>query len=152
MINHPTVIVDVLSRSPRNLDRGPKFADYRLLPTFGDYLLIDSESRSVEVHRLEHGDWTARIYREGAAVRPSVDIEIDLEELDRHVSVGFLRNPKGPRRIELAWLTSPTATLFPAAIPDPTPRRPSAIPFRPIPPSRTALPKTEKKDRKEDGL
>lgn len=47
-ILNPTVIVEVLSPSTKNYDRGDKFKLYRDLPTLKEYILVDSESTSVE--------------------------------------------------------------------------------------------------------
>ena len=85
VIDNPTVVVEVLSPSTRTLDRGPKFADYRTLPTLRDYVLIDSEARKVEVFSLIEGEWMVRAYVEGTAVLPSVGVGLDLDELYRHV-------------------------------------------------------------------
>lgn len=85
VIDNPTVIVEVLSPSTRSLDRGPKFADYRTLPSFRDYVLVESDFRTVEVHSLEDADWTTRTYTEGEALLPSVGIAIGLDELYRRV-------------------------------------------------------------------
>lgn len=85
VIDNPTVVIEVLSPSTRNLDRGLKFADYRMLPTFRDYVLVDSESRTVEVHSLENGEWMTRTYAEGAASLPSIGVEVGLDELYRNV-------------------------------------------------------------------
>ena len=85
VIDNPTVVLEVLSPSTRSLDRGPKFADYRTLPSFRDYALVESESQSVEVHSLEGGVWQTRAYAEGRAFLPSLGISLDLEELYRWV-------------------------------------------------------------------
>jgi len=45
---NPTVIIEILSTSTRNYDRGNKFAFYRQIATLKEYILIDSESISVE--------------------------------------------------------------------------------------------------------
>lgn len=84
VIDSPTVVVEVLTPGTHNLDRGPKFADYRTLPSLRDYVLIDSEEKSVEVFSLED-EWKTRTYREGAALLPSVGVEIDIEELYHRV-------------------------------------------------------------------
>ncbi|MGE0773204.1 MAG: Uma2 family endonuclease [Cyclobacteriaceae bacterium] len=48
----PTVIVEILSSSTRNYDRGQKFKMYRDISALREYLLIDSESIGVEAFRL----------------------------------------------------------------------------------------------------
>ncbi len=44
----PTVIIEILSPSTRNYDRGEKFMLYRAIPALKDYLLVDSRSIHVE--------------------------------------------------------------------------------------------------------
>ncbi len=86
VIDNPTIVIEVLSPGTRILDRGPKFADYRTLPTLKDYVLIDSEQRRVEVFSLEEGTWMVRTYEVGKAALPSVDLVLDLDELYRHTT------------------------------------------------------------------
>jgi Uma2 family endonuclease len=45
---NPTVIIEVLSPSTKNYDRDDKFKLYRDLSTLKEYILVDSESVSVE--------------------------------------------------------------------------------------------------------
>ena len=44
----PTAIIEILSPSTRNYDRGVKFMLYRAIPSLTDYILIDSESIHAE--------------------------------------------------------------------------------------------------------
>ena len=44
----PTVIIEILSPSTRNYDRGEKFMLYRAIPSLKEYILVDSESIHVE--------------------------------------------------------------------------------------------------------
>jgi Uma2 family endonuclease len=45
---NPCFIAEVLSKSTQNYDRSEKFVDYRTIPTFQDYLLIDQYRIHVE--------------------------------------------------------------------------------------------------------
>ena len=45
------LIVEVLSPSTAEYDRGDKFADYRRLPELREYVLVDARARRVEVFR-----------------------------------------------------------------------------------------------------
>lgn len=55
---HPTVIIEILSPSTKNYDRGDKFKLYRDIPTLKAYILVDSQSVSVEAfHINEHQNW-----------------------------------------------------------------------------------------------
>ncbi|MFT3700742.1 MAG: Uma2 family endonuclease [Agriterribacter sp.] len=54
------VIVEILSPSTKNYDRGEKFKLYRDIPTLKEYILVDSENVNVEIFRLNessHWDW-----------------------------------------------------------------------------------------------
>lgn len=44
----PTVLIEILSPSTKNYDRGGKFMLYRQIPTLKEYILIDTESIHVE--------------------------------------------------------------------------------------------------------
>ena len=44
----PTVIIEILSPSTKNYDRGVKFMLYRAIPALKEYILVDSESIHVE--------------------------------------------------------------------------------------------------------
>ncbi|MEP7317689.1 MAG: Uma2 family endonuclease [Panacibacter sp.] len=57
---NPTVIIEILSPSTKNYDRGEKFKLYRDIPTLKEYILTDSESIHIEVFRLNesnHWNW-----------------------------------------------------------------------------------------------
>ncbi|MBX3242340.1 MAG: Uma2 family endonuclease [Chitinophagaceae bacterium] len=49
---NPAVIIEVLSPSTKNYDRGEKFKLYRDIPTLKEYILVDSESLHIEIFRL----------------------------------------------------------------------------------------------------
>jgi len=54
----PTVIIEILSRSTRNYDRGMKFMLYRAIPSLTDYILIESESIHIEHFAInKEGFW-----------------------------------------------------------------------------------------------
>ncbi len=61
---NPAVIVEILSSSTKNYDRGEKFKLYRDIPTLKEYILVDSESMHIEVFRLnESRHWELEEYR-----------------------------------------------------------------------------------------
>lgn len=49
---HPTVIIEILSPSTREYDRGGKFKLYRDIPTLREYILVDTAAVNVESFRL----------------------------------------------------------------------------------------------------
>jgi Uma2 family endonuclease len=57
-LTNPVVIMEVLSRSTRDYDRGSKFTAYRRIETLTDYLLIDQEKIHIEhFSRESDGSW-----------------------------------------------------------------------------------------------
>lgn len=57
-ITNPILLVEVLSKSTRNYDRGDKFELYRSIPALQYYLVVDQERVFVEFHRkLGDGSW-----------------------------------------------------------------------------------------------
>ena len=67
-----TVIIEVLSPSTKNYDRGEKFRFYRSLPSFSEYLLLAQDSIRAEHHaRQPDGSWLFREF-----TMPDSDIEL----------------------------------------------------------------------------
>lgn len=64
VIANPSLVVEVLSQSTQDYDRGSKFAAYRNLPSLRDYLLVDQYRVLTEhFHRLQENDWSLKIRR-----------------------------------------------------------------------------------------
>ncbi len=81
-----TVIVEVLSRSTRNYDRGEKFRFYRGLPSFSEYVLLAQDTIRAEHHiRQQDGSWLFReFYGPEAVVElTSIGCQLRLGELYR---------------------------------------------------------------------
>lgn len=63
-VTNPKVIVEILSKSTRDYDKGLKFGLYREIESLMDYVLIDSENISVEKYsRNLDGSWLLREYK-----------------------------------------------------------------------------------------
>ena len=63
----PAVLIEILSPSTRNYDRGDKFKLYRDIPTLKEYILIDSEAIGIEVFRINsYGHWVLEEYKSPA--------------------------------------------------------------------------------------
>lgn len=83
-ILNPTVIVEILSPSKRDYDRGQKFKFYRNIPSLKEYILIDSEFINVEVFFLNgEGHWELREYKsiEDSFLLKSIQVQLDLKEI-----------------------------------------------------------------------
>ena len=80
----PTVLIEILSSSTKNYDRGDKFKMYRDIPTSKEYVLIDSETINVEVFRINtSGHWELEEYKNIAETLmiSSMGINITLTEI-----------------------------------------------------------------------
>jgi len=62
-IDYPTLVVEVLSPSTERYDRGKKFEEYKAIPTFREYVLVEQRRREVEVRsRDDTGAWTTATF------------------------------------------------------------------------------------------
>jgi Uma2 family endonuclease len=58
LITNPLLIVEVLSKSTRAYDRGEKFIHYRTIPSFKEYVLIEQDTKSIEIwYKTEEDTW-----------------------------------------------------------------------------------------------
>ena len=86
-IQFPCLIVEVLSPSTEAYDRGDKFALYRQLESLQEYVLVGSETKTVEVFRREsNGIWSFIPYAgedevEFASVGLTVSIDAIYEDV-----------------------------------------------------------------------
>lgn len=81
---NPRLVVEVLSDSTEAYDRGAKFAHYRGLPSFQEYLLISQHVALVDHYlRLDTGQWILTAYEGEAAIvkLPSLGCELPLSEV-----------------------------------------------------------------------
>src|SRR5436190_19201099 len=80
----PSVIIEVLSSSTKSYDRGDKFKLYRDIPSLKEYILVDSESISVEVFRLTDKDhWELEEYKkeEDILLVKTMQLPISLKDI-----------------------------------------------------------------------
>lgn len=80
----PVVLIEILSPSTKDYDRGGKFKFYRDIPTLKEYILIDSESINMESFRINTAlHWELEETRDLSEILriPSVDIAIPLTEI-----------------------------------------------------------------------
>ncbi|MBP0011466.1 Uma2 family endonuclease [Roseofilum sp. Belize Diploria] len=68
-IRYPCIIIEVLSPSTEAYDRGGKFALYRRLSTLQEYVLVSSETKTVEIFRRDAvREWRFIPYSEGDTI------------------------------------------------------------------------------------
>jgi Uma2 family endonuclease len=80
---NPTVIVEVLSPSTANYDRGDKFFHYRRLPSLQEYVLIAQDSRRVEHYTRQGDQWLLTEFSESdqVVIFPTIACQIPMTEI-----------------------------------------------------------------------
>ena len=89
-ITNPTLIVEVLSESTRSCDRGDKFAAYRTIPSFREYVLVDQHSAHVE-HHVKTGSkqWMLQEYDGLETPLTLISLSLEISLLDIYNKVQF---------------------------------------------------------------
>jgi Uma2 family endonuclease len=83
---NPTVIIEVLSPSTADYDRGEKFDDdYRLIPSLREYVIVGQDEPLIEVRsRDDAGHWRAHEYRSGQmATIGAIGCQLDVDTVYR---------------------------------------------------------------------
>lgn len=83
-ILNPAVIIEILSPGTKDYERGGKFKLYRDIVTLKEYILVDSETVSIEVFRInDSGHWELEEYKkmEGSLLVKTVDVSIPVIEI-----------------------------------------------------------------------
>ena len=68
-VHDPALIIEVLSPSTAQHDRGTKLFDYREIPSVQEILLVSSEARRVEIWRREGARWIVEMLIGDAGLR-----------------------------------------------------------------------------------
>ena len=99
ILQHPTVLVKVLSPGSADYDRTTKLRLYRQLPSLQHYVLIRQDYCWVEcLTRTSDDEWTLRIYDELSAflLLPALNISVPLAEL--YARVKLAEPPQVPEK------------------------------------------------------
>lgn len=83
-VTNPVLIAEVLSKSTKSYDRDEKFAAYRTIPTFREYLLIDQYNTHIEQYsKTDTNRWIFSEYNSlGTCVElKSIACEISLADI-----------------------------------------------------------------------
>lgn len=89
IIQHPSVIFEVMSKNSRIEDAADKFIRYKNIESLQNYILVDSEKIFVEVRvKLENGDWEASTFLQSDErfPVPALGVELTLEAVYEGVS------------------------------------------------------------------
>ena len=83
-VTNPIVVVEVMSPSTEEYDRGEKLAHYQRIPSLAEIVLVAFDERRLEVWRCEGGHWTIDVFRAGDRARlPSLGSELAVDEVYR---------------------------------------------------------------------
>lgn len=88
-VANPLIIAEVFSKSSNSYARQAKFEDYRTIPSFHEYLLIDQNCIYVEHYaKIEEKRWELRIYNaeDEAVALSSIPVQISLKDLYNKVN------------------------------------------------------------------
>src|SRR5215471_8183134 len=78
---NPTVLIEVLSDSTEEYDRGEKFENYKSIPSLAEYVLVHQNERRVEVFSRSDG-WSARSAGSGQAIAiGAIDVQLSVDEI-----------------------------------------------------------------------
>lgn len=87
---NPTVIIEVLSSSTKDYDRGEKFKLYRDILSLREYILVDSQSIHIEVFRInDTNHWELEEYKSANAELIIKAINVVLPVADVYQGVSF---------------------------------------------------------------
>jgi Uma2 family endonuclease len=86
-ILYPKLIIEALSDSTEAFDRGDKFADYKLIPEFEEYILIHQKQMLVErFSKKSNNLWIPHIYRAGDTIEfSSIGVSCDISILYENI-------------------------------------------------------------------
>ena len=101
LLLNPTLIIEVLSEGTESYDRGDKFARYRTLPSFEEYVLVSQHQPRVETFVKKDGKWF--IHEDASGMDASVELvtlglHIALADLYRNVVFEEAESGSGKRR------------------------------------------------------
>lgn len=88
-ILNPTVIIEVLSKSTQDYDRGDKFMFYRSIPSFREYILIDQSKIHLEqFSKLDDINWNFRSYgpTDPDLILTTLDLAVPIAEIYEDVT------------------------------------------------------------------
>lgn len=89
IVTNPLVIVEVLSSSTKDYDRGGKFVAYRSIPELREYILIDQYSYHIEQFaKNSDSKWVLTEYdsSEAGLTLESVDFQMPLSEIYERIN------------------------------------------------------------------
>ena len=89
-VTNPLMIAEVLSKSTKAYDRDEKFAAYRTIPSFGEYILIDQYRMHVEQYcKTDNNKWIFSEYEDGDVMLSLASVSFEIVLADIYDNVDF---------------------------------------------------------------
>lgn len=89
-ITNPLMICEVLSKFTRSYDLDEKFAAYRIIPSFQEYVLIDQYKNHVEQYsKTDENKWIFSEYEEESNILTLSSIQFQIPLSDIYDKVDF---------------------------------------------------------------
>ncbi|UXE62904.1 MAG: Uma2 family endonuclease [Woronichinia naegeliana WA131] len=88
---NPVLITEVLSASTANYDREGKFAAYRTIPSFQEYLLISQERCYIEQFHKKDDNWFFKAF-ETPTIITLKSLQVEVEIADIYNKINFANN------------------------------------------------------------
>lgn len=89
-LTNPIMIAEVLSKSTKSYDRDEKFAAYRTIPSFQEYLLIDQYTMHVEQYsKTDNNRWIFTEYEDADVTISLASVSFEISLADIYDKVDF---------------------------------------------------------------
>ncbi len=85
---NPSVIIEVLSESTENYDRGKKFESYRKIPSLQEYILVASDRKKIEIFtKSNEGRWYLSESGPSNTIEiSSINVQLSLDDIYERVN------------------------------------------------------------------
>ena len=89
-LTQPVLIIEVLSDTTAEKDRGAKLREYTALPTLQHYLLIAQDEMLVEIYNRKEGQWVLEFFDKSSVEVPiaAFDVSLPLKDIYRRTGIG----------------------------------------------------------------
>lgn len=93
IVINPVIVIEILSNSTKDYDRGGKFLYYRSIPEFREYILIDQYSYHIEQFaKNSNNKWVLTEYdsEDAILVLESVEFQIPLRDIYERITLEII--------------------------------------------------------------
>jgi len=81
-VTNPTLVIEVLSPSSADYDRGEKLEHYKRIPSLREVVLVAHDERLIEIWRRDaDGAWSRREVRSGTVALAAVDCTLSVDDV-----------------------------------------------------------------------